>query len=261
MTEQQMTPHQALSFLCSAIRCGEAFDGHHSQAAEIIRAALSHAERREFQTEQDLISFLDGLYETAESDSSALTGQKWVAAQRAIEGIRSHAEGEAVTFMRTWKSEPIYTCNKPGDMSGTYYPVPQVAVPEGLRERCREITEWHRTGVVEQNGALAALAETLTNHGESHRMRQAEIKTANEAMYLLAAAPTAPAGEPEFYVEHKTLRSAMAYVGIAAPESDEELGAEMERHTKRVIRAAAKLMTQFENARNLLRAGKEGETS
>jgi len=58
--------------------------------------ALSHAERREFKTEQDLISFLDGLYETAGPDSSALTGQKWVAAQRAIEGIRSHAEGEAV---------------------------------------------------------------------------------------------------------------------------------------------------------------------
>ena len=59
------------------------------------QAALSHAERREFKTEQDLISFLDGLYETAGPDSSALTGQKWVAAQRAIEGIRSHAEGEA----------------------------------------------------------------------------------------------------------------------------------------------------------------------
>jgi len=43
----------------------------------------------------------------------------------------SHAEGEAVTFMRTWKSEPIYTCNKPGDMGGTYYPAPQVA---GLTE-------------------------------------------------------------------------------------------------------------------------------
>ncbi len=95
MTEQQMTPHQALSFLCSAIRCGEVFDGHHSQAAEIIRAALSHAKRREFKTEQDLISFLDGLYETAGPDSSALTGQKWAPAQRAIEGIRSHAEGEA----------------------------------------------------------------------------------------------------------------------------------------------------------------------
>lgn len=61
---------------------------------------------------------------------------------------------------------------------------------------------------------------------------------------MLAAAPTAPAGEPEFYVEHKVLRSAMAYVGIAAPESDEELGAEMERHAKRVIRAAAKLLVQ-----------------
>lgn len=58
-------------------------------------AALSHAERREFQTEQDLINFLDGLYETAGPDSSALTGQKWAPAQRAIEGIRSHAEGEA----------------------------------------------------------------------------------------------------------------------------------------------------------------------
>jgi|GEM_PF-6215477 len=61
---------------------------------------------------------------------------------------------------------------------------------------------------------------------------------------MLAAAPTAPAGEPEFYVEHKTLRSAMAYVGIAAPESDEALGAEMECHAKRVIRAAAKLLAQ-----------------
>ncbi len=60
----------------------------------------------------------------------------------------------------------------------------------------------------------------------------------------IVAAPTAPVGEPEFYVEHKTLRSAMAYVGIAAPESDEELGAEMERHAKRVIRAAAKLLAQ-----------------
>ena len=50
MTEQQMTPHQALSFLCSAIRCGEVFDGHHSQAAEIIRGALSHAEREAMAT-------------------------------------------------------------------------------------------------------------------------------------------------------------------------------------------------------------------
>lgn len=95
MTEQQMTPHQALSFLGSAIRCGEVFREPHKEATDIIRAALSHAERREFKTEQDLISFLDGLYETAEPDGSALTGQKWVAAQRAIEGIRSHAEEEA----------------------------------------------------------------------------------------------------------------------------------------------------------------------
>lgn len=75
------------------------------------------------------------------------------------------------------------------------HPAPQVAVPNDLRQRCREITEWHRTGVVKQNGALAALAATLTNHHEIHRMRQAEIETANEAFYLLAAAPTAPAGE------------------------------------------------------------------
>lgn len=174
------------------------------------QAALSHAERREFQTEQDLINFLDGLHETAGPDSSALTGQKWAPAQRAIEGIRSRAEGEAVTFMRTWKSEPIYTCNKPGDMGGTYYPAPQVA---GLTEtaiksspayRALHREKEHLLGLLKDQAPQVAVPEGFREKLEdlvaaafyTSDMTSDKCKAGiEELMAMLAAAPTAPAGE------------------------------------------------------------------
>lgn len=57
-----------------------------------------------------------------------------------------------------------------------------------------------------------------------------------------AAAPVA-AGEPvaEFFVEFATLRRAMSIYGLSAPESNHELGSQMERYAIRVIEAVAKL--------------------
>lgn len=270
MTEQQMTPHQALSFLCSAIRCGEVFDGHHSQAAEIIRAALSHAKRREFKTEQDLISFLDGLYETAGPDSSALTGQKWAPAQRAIEGIRSHAEGEApeiepgtpvmtpdgpavvqklhrdgngyrdwwvrfVMGIERWYAEHNLQALVPASQA----PAPQVA-PCGWRDAVEAVRSrlsdggdgWAQKQKIEVGhliiddliGELEALPQaapqvavpegyTLVPVEPTHEMIEAGKEEADWYEHnaidcyqaMLAAAPTAPAGEP--ITEHNQRRA------------------------------------------------------
>lgn len=107
------------------------------------------------------------------------------------------------------------------------HPAPQVAVPD--------VPTFEMLIAGED-----ALARGLKNFPDN--MAQV-VNNIWEDMHEVAA-PTAPAGGPEFYVEHKVPRAAMAYVGVAAPESDEELGAEMERHAKRVIRAAAQLLAQ-----------------
>ena len=146
----------------------------------------------------------------------------------------SHAEGEAVTFMRTWKSEPIYTCNKPGDMGGTYYPAPQVA---GLTEtaiksspayRALHREKEHLLGLLKDQAPQVAVPEGFTvvpvrefyvmsedediiggigNDFEAgkHLLKLAQEGDPEKAWGLVAdidqtklsAAPTAPAGEPD----------------------------------------------------------------
>lgn len=52
----------------------------------------------------------------------------------AIQALQS-LEGEAVEFTCHGRSAPAYSCNKPGDMSGTYYTTPQPpAVPDAIAE-------------------------------------------------------------------------------------------------------------------------------
>lgn len=53
--------------------------------------------------------------------------------------------------------------------------------PGNLRERCRELLEWKRTGLLKQGGAIQALAATLTEFDDLHRISQAERQTLEEA--------------------------------------------------------------------------------
>lgn len=53
---------------------------------------------------------------------------------------------------------------------------------DDLVARCREVLEWHRTGLLLQGGALHRLAGRLTNIPEIYRLSVAEKQTADEAM-------------------------------------------------------------------------------
>lgn len=55
-----------------------------------------------------------------------------------------------------------------------------------LANRCREVLEWQRTGLLLQGGALYRLAATLTNIPEHYRLNLAEKQTADEAMRFIA---------------------------------------------------------------------------
>ena len=44
----------------------------------------------------------------------------------------------------------------------------------------------------------------------------------------------------EFYIEHEVLRKALCMMGIAAPQSDGELGSRMQSYAKQIIRSVAK---------------------
>ena len=48
--------------------------------------------------------------------------------------------GEPVVFTCHGNNAPAYGCNKPGDMSGTYYKAPQPVVPEGYRVERGSVT-------------------------------------------------------------------------------------------------------------------------
>lgn len=138
-----------------------------------------------------------------------------------VRAALSHAEGEAVTFTCHGNSAPAYSCNKPGDMSGTYYPAPQVvfsdtqeeiearladqlenscphcggsghkddvaapqvAVPEGLIQQLRACQSW-----------LGADREDV----EDDEIDLFKWDSLQKYIDLLAAAPTAPAGEQLF---------------------------------------------------------------
>jgi len=63
-----------------------------------------------------------------------------------------------------------------------------------LAERCREIREWHKTGLL-CDGALRKMAAEMPVHDEHVKLRLAEDKTAIEAMDLVVRLSAAP-GEP-----------------------------------------------------------------
>jgi len=67
-----------------------------------------------------------------------------------------------------------------------------VAVPEGLRERCKELIEWQKTGVL-VGDALRSYSKAKWYAEEHNRLQIAEADTDREAYALIAAAPSAPA--------------------------------------------------------------------
>lgn len=67
-----------------------------------------------------------------------------------------------------------------------------MAVPEGLRERCKELIEWQKTGVL-VGSALRSYAKAKWYAEEHNSLQMAEADTAREAYALITAAPSAPA--------------------------------------------------------------------
>ena len=49
---------------------------------------------------------------------------------RLLQACQALQSGEPVVFTCHGNNAPAYGCNKPGDMSGTYYKAPQPVVPE-----------------------------------------------------------------------------------------------------------------------------------
>jgi hypothetical protein len=54
----------------------------------------------------------------------------WTKAQESIDALQALQGGEPVVFTCHGNNAPAYGCNKPGDMSGTYYTTPQPVVPD-----------------------------------------------------------------------------------------------------------------------------------
>lgn len=70
-----------------------------------------------------------------------------------------------------------------------------------LAERCREIREWHRTGLL-CDGEIRKLAERMPVAMEHAKLHLAETKTAEEAMdFVIRAAATPSAQGAEVGVE------------------------------------------------------------
>lgn len=83
-------------------------------------------------------------------------------------------------------------------------------------------------------GAEQELVEALVNmRGMIHEFRKRRDR---------AAAPHPVSGEQkaEFFIDHAVLRAALANCGIAAPESDSELGDRMASYAKQVVRSVSK---------------------
>jgi hypothetical protein len=61
-------------------------------------------------------------------------------------------------------------------------------VTDNLRQRCAEILDWHRTGLLDQNGALVAMAarDEFSHYGDNSA-RKAEDATVDEALSAIAA--------------------------------------------------------------------------
>jgi hypothetical protein len=71
-------------------------------------------------------------------------------------------------------------------------------IPADLSMRCHEIRQWKKSGICEQNGALRALADTLTHFDEDDRMRMAEIQTYDELLgFVTSGLNEAPEPIPE----------------------------------------------------------------
>lgn len=74
---------------------------------------------------------------------------------------------------------------------------PKVApVDDGLRERCAELLEWLKTGVL-PGQRLRSLAATLVKFEEDDRLQHAERQTEMEALQAVAAGAVQPAPTPD----------------------------------------------------------------
>jgi hypothetical protein len=73
-----------------------------------------------------------GRYQSNAMESAWRTWQAWQAALQ--------RSAEPVVFTCHGNNAPAYGCNKPGDMSGTYYKAPQPVVPDGYRVERGSVT-------------------------------------------------------------------------------------------------------------------------
>lgn len=127
---------------------------------------------------------------------------------------------------------------------------------------------WNRRAQLPAGGAVPVYGKYVTRCGEmvagialrqlGAEKRWVEIRDLNahafpgigaNDMYppyteliMPAAAPHPVSGEQkeEFYIDHAVLRAALGNCGIAAPESDSELGDRMASYAKQVVRSVSK---------------------
>ncbi len=80
---------------------------------------------------QQVIENLKFIQEAARLNGLTKT---WTKAQESIDALQALQSAEPVVFTCHGNNAPAYGCNKPGDMSGTYYKAPQPVVPEQYNE-------------------------------------------------------------------------------------------------------------------------------
>jgi hypothetical protein len=107
--------------------------------------------------------------------------------KQAIDALQALQSGEPVVFTCHGNNAPAYGCNKPGDMSGTYYKAPQPVVPEG----------YVLVSKTALDGALylAGLAVAHTDFGSQHR---ADFKVCCDALPSAGAVVAPQSVVPDF---------------------------------------------------------------
>jgi hypothetical protein len=109
---------------------------------------------------------------------------------RLLQACQALQSGEPVVFTCHGNNAPAYGCNKPGDMSGTYYKAPQPVVPEltgkqwsAMRTVIREYAEKFRSADTYEmasaymDAAPEAVYQALLSAGKGDDSHAPEMKT------------------------------------------------------------------------------------
>ncbi len=223
MTEQKMTPQMAVGFLASAIKSGEPFTEQCEQAVAIALAALSHAEgespfawhrggrAHEMLFADDLdgepADLSDGWEPVYKHPAPQVAG--WRSGYPEYDGdggvchipLFGHPDFMVVAFNRD--GNLVDSC---GDDVGydleqveRWHPIgnpaPQVAVPEGFKIARSPIEDNDEIRVSWRDGSNSHMSAWVDRNA-AYSDDTTEKLLWKLADALLAAAPTAPAGEP-----------------------------------------------------------------